>query len=131
MELTRAIDEPGIQVPVPFSRSIKVLFAPDRLGVDELTLSVVLIDPDNGTDSHVHDRPELIFIVDGVGEALVEGQVYPFETDSALYVRTGEWHQIRNTGAMPLKMATVFVPGLRADDNYERCLAAVAALAEA
>ena len=28
MERTRAADEPGIQVPAPFSRSIKVLLAP-------------------------------------------------------------------------------------------------------
>jgi mannose-6-phosphate isomerase-like protein (cupin superfamily) len=131
MELTRAIDEPGIQVPAPFSRSIKVLLAPDRLGVDELTLSVVLIDPASGTDYHVHDRPELIVIVDGVGEAMVEGRTHRFETDTALYIRTGEWHEIRNTGPTVLKMVTVFVPGVRADDNYQRCLTAAAALAGA
>jgi mannose-6-phosphate isomerase-like protein (cupin superfamily) len=131
MELTSTREELGIQVAAPFSRSIKVLFAPDRLDVDELTFSVVLIDVGNGTDNHVHDRPELIYIVAGTGEAVVEGQAYALATDMALLVRTGEWHLIRNTGTAPLKMATVFVPGIRAEDNYRRCLDAAAAGAAA
>ena len=124
METARAIEEQGIQVPAPFSRSIKVLFAPDRREIDELTFSVVLIDPDNGTDYHVHDRPELIYIVSGCGEGVVEGSTTPLETDTALFVRAGEWHQMKNTGTAPLKLATVFVPGIRAEDNYRRCLTA-------
>jgi mannose-6-phosphate isomerase-like protein (cupin superfamily) len=124
METARAIEEQGIQVNAPYSRSIKVLFAPDRRNVDELTFSVVLIDPGNGTDYHVHDRPELIYIVSGHGEGLVEGATTLLEMDTALFVRAGEWHQMKNTGLEPLKMATVFVPGIRAEDNYRRCLTA-------
>jgi mannose-6-phosphate isomerase-like protein (cupin superfamily) len=124
METARAREEPGIKVPTPFSRSIKVLFAPDRRGVDELTFSVVLIDPDNGTDNHVHDRPELIYIVSGRGVAVVDETTTQLATDTALFVRAGEWHQITNTGSGQLKLATVFVPGIRAEDNYRRCLLA-------
>ena len=124
METARATEEPGIKVPAPFSRSIKVLFAPDRRGVDELTFSVVLIDPDNGTDNHVHDRPELIYIVSGRGVAVVDETTTQLATDTALFVRAGEWHQITNTGSVQLKLATVFVPGIRAEDNYRRCLLA-------
>lgn len=127
MELNRTTNEPGIKVPAPYSRSIKVLFAPDRLGIDELTFSVVLIDPENGTDYHVHDRPELIYIVAGQGEGIVDDEPCALETDMALFVRSGEWHQIKNTGTEPLKLATVFVPGISAEDNYRRCLDAVAA----
>ena len=127
METARAREEQGIQVPAPFSRSIKVLFAPDRRDVDELTFSVVLIDPDNGTDNHVHDRPELIYIVSGHGVAIVDGTTSPLAADTALFVRAGEWHQITNTGSGQLKLATVFVPGIRAEDNYRRCLLAAGA----
>jgi mannose-6-phosphate isomerase-like protein (cupin superfamily) len=127
METARARDEQGIQVPAPFSRSIKVLFAPDRRGVDELTFSVVLIDPGNGTDSHVHDRPELIYVVSGQGTAIVDETTTSLAADTALFVRAGEWHQISNTGSGRLKIATVFVPGIRAEDNYRRCLSAAGA----
>ena len=124
MEKARTRDEQGIDVPAPFARSIKVLFAPDRQNVDELTFSVVLIAPDGSTDYHVHDRPELIYIVSGQGEGVIEGSATGLETDTALLVRAGEWHQIKNCGTTALKLATVFVPGLRADDNYRRCLMA-------
>ena len=122
MELNRTTEEPGIQVPAPNARSIKVLFAPDRCDVDELTFSVVLIAPENGTDNHVHDRPELIYIVAGQGQAIVDGATHAIATDTALFVRTGEWHQILNLGTEPMKLATVFVPGIGADINYRRCL---------
>lgn len=127
MEKALATEEQGIRVPAPFSRSIKVLFAPDRRGVDELTFSVVLIDPGNGTDNHVHDRPELIYVVDGHGVATVDETTSLVSTDTALFVRAGEWHQLTNTGAGQLKLATVFVPGIRAEDNYRRCLQAAGA----
>ena len=127
METARTSEERGIQVPAPFSRSIKVLFAPDRRSVDELTLSVVLIDPANGTDNHVHDRPELIYIVSGFGVATIDGTTSSLAADTALFVRAGEWHQITNTGSDQLKLATVFVPGISAEDNYRRCLSAAAA----
>ena len=125
MELNRTTEEPGIQVPAPNARSIKVLFAPDRGAVDELTFSVVLIDAASGTDYHVHDRPELIYIVAGQGEAIVDGATLEIEADTALFVRTGEWHQIRNSGADVMKLATVFVPGIGADVNYRRCLESI------
>jgi|GEM_PF-6804038 oxalate decarboxylase/phosphoglucose isomerase-like protein (cupin superfamily) len=47
--------------------------------------------------------------------------------DVALWVPAGEAHQIINTGADVLKLATVFVPGYTADENYKRCLDAAQA----
>ena len=44
-----------------------------------------------------------------------------------MWVPAGEAHQIINTGADVLKLATVFVPGYTADENYKRCLDAAQA----
>jgi quercetin dioxygenase-like cupin family protein len=124
MEIVKAWEEPGVKIPAPFSRTIQVFLAPDKHGVEELTFTFALIDPGGMTDYHTHDRPELIFVVSGQGESLCDGKTYDLQADVILWVRAGEKHQIKNTGSEILKLATVFVPAITAEFNYQRCLQA-------
>jgi len=122
VEIVNAWEEKGVKIPAPYSRTIKVLFAPDKGGVEELTFSFALIDPGGQTDHHAHDRPELIYVVSGRGVVLCEGRSYPVQSDVVLWVRAEEKHQVKNTSAETLKLATVFVPAYTAEANYKRCL---------
>jgi quercetin dioxygenase-like cupin family protein len=122
MEIVKAWQEQGGKIPPPYARTIKVLYAPDKKNVPELTFSFALIDPGGQTDYHSHDRPELIYIVSGRGESLCEGITAEVQADVVLWVRAGEKHQMKNTGAETLKLATVFVPAYTAEANYSRCL---------
>jgi len=124
MEIARAWEEKGITIPAPYARTIKMLFAPDKGGVNDLSFSFAMIDPFSQTDEHTHDRPELIYIVSGRGQAVCDGQVTDVQADTVLWVLAGEKHQMKNTGAETLKLATVFVPGYTAEFNYNRCLEA-------
>jgi len=127
LEIMNAWEETGVKIPPPYSRTVKVLFAPDKAGVEELTFSLALIDPGGQTDDHAHDRPELIYVVSGRGVVLCEGRSHPVQSDVVLWVRAGEKHQVRNTIAETLKLATVFVPAYTAEANYKRCLDAAKA----
>lgn len=126
MKIVKGWEEEGVKIPAPYSRTIKVLFAPDKGGVDELTFSLAIIDPGGQTDYHVHDRPELIYVVSGRGTWICEGRSHSVQADVALWVSAGEMHQLKNTGAETLKLATVFVPAYTAAENYRRCLEAAA-----
>jgi len=126
MKLVRAWEEPGVEIPAPYQRCIKVLFAPDKEGVEELTFSQAILPPEGRTDYHTHDRPELIFVVSGQGICFHEGEETPIQEDVAMWVPAGERHQIINSGANPIKLATVFIPAYKASDNYKRCLDAAA-----
>lgn len=126
MEIVKAWEESGVKIPAPYSRTIKVLLAPDVKGVDELTFSFALIDPGGKTDYHAHDRPELIYVVSGKGESIGESESTLLQADIILWVRAGEKHQVVNTGPETLKLATVFVPAYTAQFNYSRCLSAAA-----
>ncbi len=126
MEIVKAWEEEGVKVPAPYARTIKVFYAPDRHNVDDLTFTFALIDPGGKTDYHTHDRPELIYIVSGRGQAVCDGVSQAVEPDVILYVRAGEKHQMINTGPETLKLATVFVPSITAEFNYNRCLAGAA-----
>jgi len=130
VEIVKAWEEAGVKIPAPYSRTIKVLFAPDKGGV-ELTFSFALLDPGGQTDRHSHDRPELIYVVSGRGVVIGEDHSFDLQGDVVLWVRAGEGHQIRNTGAETLKLATVFVPAYTAEANYRRCLEAARAIAQA
>lgn len=122
MKLVKAWEEQGVEIPDPYRRRIKVLFAPDKEGVAELTFSHAILPPGGRTDYHAHDRPELIYVVTGQGLCVHEGGESPVTADVAMWVPAGEKHQIVNTGYEPIKLATVFVPPYNAADNYKRCL---------
>jgi len=127
MKIVRAWEEKGVEIPAPYRRQIKVIFAPDKEGVEELLFSHAIIAVNSRTDYHTHDRPELIYVVSGQGNCVHEGQETPIQADVALWVTAGEKHQIVNTGDVPLKLATVFVPAFKASENYQRCLDAAGA----
>ena len=127
MKLVKAWEENGVEIPAPYHRQIKVLFAPDKEDVAELTFSHAILPVDGKTDYHVHDRPELIYVVSGSGVCVHEGEKTPVTEDVAMWVPKGEYHQLVNTGNVPLKLATVFVPAYKASENYKRCLDAAEA----
>lgn len=122
MKLAKAWEEPGVEIPAPFQRRIKVLLAPDKEGVQEITFSHAILPPSGRTDYHSHDRPELIYVVSGEGICVHEGRETPIVADMVMWVPAGEAHQMVNTGFEPLKLATVFIPAYTAAENYQRCL---------
>lgn len=127
MQIARAWEEPGVEIPAPYARRIKVLFAPDKGGVEEITFSHAILPPSGRTDCHTHDRPELIYVVSGEGICVNGGSGTPIAADVVMWVPAGEAHQIINTGYQPLKLATVFVPAYTAEENYARCVKAAEA----
>jgi len=130
MKIVRGWEEEGVTVPAPYNRTIKVLLAPDRHDVPELTMSYALIHSMSCTDSHIHDRPELIVVVSGRGKCVTDEGEYPVEADTVIWCGAGERHQMVNTGYETLKLATVFIPAYTAEDNYARCVNAAKACAE-
>ena len=127
MKLVKAWEEQGVEIPAPYRRRIKTLLAPDKEGVTELNFNHAILPPGGQTDYHDHDRPEMIYIVTGEGICVHEGEQTPIKEDMVLWVLAGEKHQMINTGYTPLKLATIFVPPFRAQDNYARCLEAAEA----
>lgn len=114
--VVKAFEEKGVKVPAPYERIIKVLMAPDRHNVQEITFNFALIYPHSQTDKHIHDRPELIYIVSGRGEATLGDQEIPLEPDVVFWAEKDEVHQVRNTGDEMMKLATLFVPAYTAEE---------------
>ena len=47
-------------------------------------------------------------MVSGRGEAVVNGKRYPLQEGSLVLIERGDTHEIRNTGAAPLKTLNVY-----------------------
>lgn len=123
MYVAKSWEEEGVEVAEPYRRRIKVLLAPDRGGVEALSLSLATIPPGSRTDYHAHDRPEAIFVVEGEGLLLHEDEKMAVVSGMVFWVPPGEHHQFLNPGYKPLTLLTIFVPPYSAEENYKRCLA--------
>jgi quercetin dioxygenase-like cupin family protein len=53
---------------------------------------------------------EVLFVLDGEGELLLGGDPHRLEPEAGAYLAPGEWYQVENTGARPLKVVSVRVP---------------------
>jgi len=112
--VVKAFEEKGVKIPAPYERIIKVLMAPDKHNVPEITFTFALIYPHSQTDKHTHDRPELIYVVSGRGEATLGEETIQLEPDVVFWAEAGEVHQVRNTGDEQMKLATLFIPAYTA-----------------
>lgn len=88
----------------------KVLYTDPRF---QFVLMSLLPGEDIGEE--VHDLDQFIRIEDGVGEAIVDGAVYPLTDGSAVIIPTGARHNIVNTGATALKLYSVYAPAQHPD----------------
>lgn len=58
----------------------------------------------------VHSVDQILSVVSGQGESVLDGRGKPFETGDVVAVPAGMRHNIRNTGKDPLKLFTVYAP---------------------
>ncbi len=120
----RAWEEKGYQVPHPYHRTIKHVFAPDKGPVKELSFNFALLPAEGKTPYHKHDRGELIYVVTGRGECTIEDEKYLVEPDIVFWCPKETMHGIVNTGDETMKLATIFVPAYRSEELKSNILGA-------
>jgi quercetin dioxygenase-like cupin family protein len=84
-------------------------------GKDTGTVSVCLLDiaPDTEIPIHTHDpQVDSIFVVDGQGEAFVNGIWQKIEPGDYIFVPVPEEHGIKNNGTTSLKLLVHHSPPL-------------------
>ncbi|MDG5775892.1 cupin domain-containing protein [Haloarculaceae archaeon H-GB2-1] len=69
------------------------------------------IDESTGGPENRHpDSVQWLYVVDGTGEAIVEGEPVPLSPGELVLIERGEGHEIRNTGDEPLETLNLYVP---------------------
>jgi mannose-6-phosphate isomerase-like protein (cupin superfamily) len=62
-----------------------------------------------GEETHEHGD-QMLFFVDGRGDAVLEGESSPVEAGHLVFVPAGTLHNFVNTGYEPLRIVTAYAP---------------------
>lgn len=84
----------------------EVLFTGDK---SQLVIMSLRPGEDIGDETHA-DVDQMLYAVKGAGVAVIEGVEHPLEKGAVFCVPKGTRHNVKNTGAEPLKLFTVYAP---------------------
>lgn len=115
MELIKKIwDKPIKTVAEPNHRNLQLIYTPQLdKGMKDFTFLISTLYPLNGqTDFHTHPVDEMILILSGRGEAIIEEEHYELEPGMVIYAPAGVQHQCKNYAAESMKMACYYISSL-------------------
>jgi mannose-6-phosphate isomerase-like protein (cupin superfamily) len=82
----------------------------------KLQLVLMTIAPGEAIGEEVHRNVDQFFRIEqGRGEVTIDGRRSEFGSDFAFIVPAGARHNVRNTGAEPLRLYTIYGPPQHAD----------------
>lgn len=109
VKIIRQDDVEAVQLK---GRSLKWLATPETIGSQNLSIAIMdcpahsIVRP-----MHAHqDTEEIILILEGEGEAWVDGDKAFFKKGDAVLFPVNSKHQVRNTGDGSLVTASIFSP---------------------
>ncbi len=75
------------------------------------SLGHVTLEPNGGqVPWHNQEQEEIYFIMEGNGEMCLGAERIAVQTGQAVYIPSGVFHQLTNTGAMPMRMIYCYGP---------------------
>ena len=72
---------------------------------------VLAVGESEGSSGNRHrGSDQWLYVISGMGAAIVEGQRYPLQAGTLVLIERGEAHEIRNTGRGKLRTLNVYIP---------------------
>jgi len=75
--------------------------------------------PEGGADNHQPGADRWLFVVPGLGQAIVNGRRYPWRAGSLILIERGDRHEIRCTGRADLKTVSIYLPPAYSQNGKE------------
>jgi uncharacterized cupin superfamily protein len=99
-------------------RELSWLVTRETVGAERLSIAIMNCFPHSIVrPMHAHrDIEEVILILEGEGEAWVDGEKAFFVKGDAVLFPANSRHQVRNTGDKPLRTASIFSAPTKPDD---------------
>src|SRR5438046_7212955 len=76
-------------------------------------------DTEGGPDNRHRGADQWLFVVSGTGTAVVNGQSVELRAGTLVLIQRGDKHEIKNTGAAPLRTLNVYVPPAYTEEGEE------------
>jgi len=83
-------------------------------------VALMSIEPGSEIGEQVHEADQVLVIVEGNGEAVLNRQHSSVRRDSLVVVPAGTRHNVINRGSVPLKLYTIFAPPQEAPGTLHR-----------
>ncbi|MDG5767706.1 dimethylsulfonioproprionate lyase family protein [Balneolales bacterium ANBcel1] len=78
---------------------------------EQFAMGMVVLEPDGGqVPWHNQEQEEIYFVLEGEGEMCLGQERTAVKAGQAVYIPPGEYHQLTNTGARPMKMIYCYGP---------------------
>lgn len=99
--------------PVPANGFVRCILDQATTGAETpFAMGTQTVDPGCHVREHMHDaNEEVILVLEGTGEALIEGATHRMEKGSCFFFGRGRPHSFRNTGEGPLTFLWLMLPG--------------------
>ncbi len=117
MTIIHETDVPEARHP---GRFMRWLANENSLAAKNLSVCVIRVLPGE-TVRPAHSHPnseELIYIINGSGKVMIEGEVGDVRAGSAILFEQGKIHMLKNTGSIEMKVICFFAPATNVD-NYK------------
>lgn len=82
-------------------------------GNERCQAAVMVIQPgksEGGPENRHRGSDQWLYIVEGEGVAIVNGQSHPLSAGALILIERGEKHEVRNTGQQPLQTLNLYAP---------------------
>ncbi|MCZ4353861.1 cupin domain-containing protein [Roseovarius aestuarii] len=98
--------------PVPANGHIEVALAPHIVGMEHpFAMGTQTVAPGGYVREHSHvDNEEALYIIEGTGRAVVEGQDYPLTAGTSIFLPKNTRHMFINEGEGNLKWVWLIIP---------------------
>ena len=94
-------------IDLPGGSWSRVLLTGERVG-SATALGLSSFAPRTSTAMLSHETEELAYVLSGRGELRLDHERVPYGPESALYIPSGVWHAVVNTGDEPVTMVFAF-----------------------
>lgn len=81
-------------------------------GAENFAMRMFELEPDGHTPLHTHSQEHEVFVLEGQGTFVFEGQNHPFAAEYVIFVPPNKEHQFLNTGNSLLRMLCIIPTGL-------------------
>jgi mannose-6-phosphate isomerase-like protein (cupin superfamily) len=100
-----------------FGHGFRVVLGDEHSQAAQMTLAPG--ESEGGPDNRHQGADQWLYVVSGAGVAVVNGDRVELREGSLVLIRRGDQHEIRNTGAAPLRTLNVYVPPAYTDQGEE------------
>ena len=76
-------------------------------GAENFAMRMFEVQPGGHTPLHTHPQEHEVFVLEGQGTFVYEGEEHPFESEFVIFVPGNKEHQFKNTGDGLLRMLCI------------------------